>query len=89
MHPEKFILKINQKITDLYSKGSRVVITLNSEDLEEVKRILPAETAFENVEFATSEELGHGDVRIVMGSLHIDDKLQSVPVTPNSKNLIK
>lgn len=88
-HPEKFILKINQKITELYNKGSRAVITLNSEDFAAVKHILPKETVFENIEFATAEELGHGDVRIVMGSLHIDDKLQSVPVMPNSKNLIE
>ena len=65
------------------------MITLNSEDFAAVKHILPNETVFENIEFATAEELGHGDVRIVMGSLHIDDKLQSVPVMPNSKNLIE
>ena len=75
-HPETFVSKVKEKIKDLYVNGSHMLITLNSEDLEAVHRILNDIVIEQHIELQASEDLGRGDFIIKAGSIEINDSLQ-------------
>ena len=81
-NPEGFMARIKQLVDRVKSASQQVDVFVNAADLAALNSWMQDHTAPSGWQFVADAQLGHGDIRLLLGGIEITDILKPVSAAP-------